>query len=146
MSYYERLGCIPTHFVKQVTEKTVPTTYEVRYLSAEAYALKREQLLSGAHVSLNDRFVRYAAECAVPLAVGNVACVLLIKQGETARIIELCGENTFETRSAAASFCGCTTYQTFSQAAQGDCQGMILPLNETKDRLIKPFDIGLTLD
>ena len=146
VSYYQRLGCISTNYTRLITEKAVPTDYAIQRLSSEAYASKREDLLSGAHISLDDRFVRYAAEYTLPLAVGSVACALLVKQGGIARILELCGQNTLEIRSSLASFCDCTTYQMFVKTEQGNCQGMILPLNETKDWLMKPFDMGLTLD
>lgn len=146
VSYYQRLGCLPTIYARQMIGKTQESSVLVSRISSDEYLSLRAKRLAVPHIALDTRFIQYEADACCALRVGDTACALATVQGTRTRIVELLGESTPRTRNAVSQFCGCSEYECLLPSDDGVCVGMVLPLTDTAKRIPSSCYIGLTLD
>lgn len=133
VEYYSRFGFKPAFFCHTIEGIARVAQLPMAPLSAKQFCSLRKPLLPLNRIEWDDRLLRYAASYATPMLIGDRACVLFAKQGDTLRVLELLGvpaEQHSTICSALAFHQGCRSFETRVFSKTGDCFGMLLPLAE----------------
>lgn len=149
VDYYRRFGFRPAFFCETVSGNAHIVSIPLESLSDAEYIALRHALLPQDRVEWDDRLLRYAASYAVPVRIGDGACALSVKDGNTLRVIELLGvppEQQATVCGALAWYQGCETFRARVFSETGDCFGMLLPLADTDIPMNTAPYMGLAFD
>lgn len=148
VTFYRRFGFEPAFFCRTICGGADTEQLPIQPLSVEEYSSLRQTLLPREYVEWDHRLLRYAASYAVPVRIGDGACALYTKNGNTLRVIELLGvppESQVDVCGAVARALGCDAFKARVFAETGDCFGMLLSLATEISLRTTPY-IGLVFD
>lgn len=148
MAYYQRFGYRSVFFCRTVNGAARRGKTPLWKMPAQAYPALRAAALPTCAVEWDARLVTWAADTAEVVAIGENACALCRKQGDCLQIVELLGVEPSRQEALCgelAAFYECTAFSARLYAANGDCFGMLYPLQPETEIPPSPY-MGLAFD
>lgn len=148
VGYYERFGFQPMFFSRTLSGSAAGEDVRVSPLSADAFLSLRQRLLPPDRVEWDERLLSYVMSYAEPIRIGEHACALCVKNGNTLRVLELSGIPYKESTAvcgALARHYGCDAFCARIYSKTGDCFGMLVPLKKDIPIKTAPY-MGLAFD
>jgi predicted N-acetyltransferase YhbS len=132
VQFYKRFGFEPFCFRKMVHGTSADVTMAIQPVSHTEYRAARDVLLPQHRIEWDDRFLNAEISLYSAVRVINEGYALCRKDGTVLHVAERLGCAVSENACAElAGFFDCKDYVAFSEGDDGDCFGMIVPLDKS---------------
>ena len=149
VGFYQRFGYQPIAFSRTIEGKAGLKPSDVTPLSAVEYQELRTALLPTESFVWQNAMIQYATLYGTPVRIGKAACAFCELHGSNLRIVDMLGIEQSSQRDvckALAAQFGCDTFTARLHTEDGDCYGMLAPLNGEQVLLTTSPYIGLVFD